>query len=125
MKSYVKRAIERIKRAEALSLKYSADGFFVAFSGGKDSQCVYHLCKMAGVKFTATYAVTTVDSPELVKFIKTNYPDVELKRPERTFYQLIIDKMMLPTRVKRFCCAKLKEVNGGESDHHWSAQSRK
>jgi 3'-phosphoadenosine 5'-phosphosulfate sulfotransferase (PAPS reductase)/FAD synthetase len=39
------------------------EGYFVAFSGGKDSQCVYHLCKMAGVKFDAHYSVTSVDPP--------------------------------------------------------------
>ena len=50
------------------------EGYYVAFSGGKDSQCVYHLCKMAGVKFDAHYNVTSVDPPELVRFIKKNYP---------------------------------------------------
>ena len=34
------------------------DGYFIAFSGGKDSQCVYHLAKMAEVKFDAHYAIT-------------------------------------------------------------------
>lgn len=24
------------------------DGYFLAFSGGKDSQCVFHLCKLGG-----------------------------------------------------------------------------
>ena len=39
------------------------EGYFVAFSGGKDSQCIYHLCEMAGVKFDAHYSVTSVDPP--------------------------------------------------------------
>lgn len=35
-------AIERLKAFEP------EEGYYVAFSGGKDSQCVYHLCKMGG-----------------------------------------------------------------------------
>lgn len=65
----VELAIKRLKAFEP------PEGYYVAFSGGKDSQCVYHLCKMASVKFDAHYAITSVDPPELVQFIKKNYPD--------------------------------------------------
>lgn len=40
-------AIDRLRSFEP------EEGYFLAFSGGKDSQCVYHLAKMAGVKFDA------------------------------------------------------------------------
>ena len=43
----VELAIRRLKGFEP------PEGYYVAFSGGKDSQCIYHLCKMAGVKFDA------------------------------------------------------------------------
>ena len=66
----VQKAINRLKMFEP------REGYFLAFSGGKDSQCIYHLAKMAGVKFEAHYSVTTVDPPELVRFIKKEYPDV-------------------------------------------------
>ena len=33
------------------------EGYFLAFSGGKDSQAVYHLCREAGVKFDAHYSL--------------------------------------------------------------------
>ena len=56
------------------------EGYYVAFSGGKDSQCVYHLCQIAGVKFDAHYSVTSVDPPELVRFIREHYPDVQFER---------------------------------------------
>ena len=95
-----------------MALKMSDKGFFLAFSGGKDSQCLYHIAKMAGVKFEAHYSLTTLDPPELVRFIKRNYPDVIIDRPKRTFLQLCKDKGMLPTRVARFCCAELKESSG-------------
>ena len=57
------------------------EGYYLAFSGGKDSQCVYHLAQLAGVKFDAHYSVTSVDPPELVRFIKTQYPDVSIDIP--------------------------------------------
>ena len=43
----VEDAIQRLKSFEP------KDGYYLAFSGGKDSQCIYHLAKMAGVKFDA------------------------------------------------------------------------
>ena len=64
-------AIDRLKAFEP------KEGYYLAFSGGKDSQCIYHLDKMAGVKFDAHYSVTTVDPPELMRFIREQYPDVE------------------------------------------------
>lgn len=94
------------------------EGYYVAFSGGKDSQCVYHLCKMAGVKFDAHYNVTSVDPPELVKFIKTHYPEVIFGYPKDskgnvvTMWNLIPAERMPPTRLVRYCCATLKETNG-------------
>lgn len=63
-------AIQRLKSFEP------PEGYFLAFSGGKDSQCIYHLAKMAGVKFEAHYHVTSVDPPELIYFIREHYPDV-------------------------------------------------
>ena len=94
------------------------EGYYVAFSGGKDSQCVYHLCKMAEVKFDAHYAVTSVDPPELVRFIKKNYPDVEFSRQHDkngkpiTMWNLIASHTLPPTRKARYCCGALKEPGG-------------
>ena len=53
----VQTAIGRLKAFEP------PEGYFLAFSGGKDSQAVYHLAKLAGVKFDAHYSLTTVDPP--------------------------------------------------------------
>ena len=105
-------AIKRIKAFEP------PEGYYVAFSGGKDSQCVYHLCKMAGVKFDAHYTITSVDPPELVRFIKKNYPDVLFERQHKkdgtpiTMWSLIPDQRMPPTRIARYCCEVLKETSG-------------
>jgi phosphoadenosine phosphosulfate reductase len=108
----VDRAIETIQKAESLALKYQDYGFHLAFSGGKDSQVIYELCKMAGVKFRPVMQVTTIDPPEVMRFIRKNYPDVILERPEINFYKLIVKKMGLPTRRMRYCCQYLKEQAG-------------
>ncbi len=44
-------SIDLLRKSEALALRYYAAGFYLAFSGGKDSQALYHLAKLAGVKF--------------------------------------------------------------------------
>jgi phosphoadenosine phosphosulfate reductase len=108
----IQRTIESIQKAEKLALQYSPDGFHLAFSGGKDSQVIYHLSKMAGVKFKAVMQVTTIDPPELMKFVRRNYPDVIMERPEINFYELIKKKHILPTMKVRYCCQYLKEGAG-------------
>lgn len=76
-------SIALIRKAEKLSLAMQPDkGFHVGFSGGKDSQVVLELVKMAGVKYHAVYNVTTNDPADNVRFIKNHYPDVEFKIPE-------------------------------------------
>ena len=108
----VQTAVDRLKAFEP------EDGYYVAFSGGKDSQCIYHLCQRAGVKFDAHYRVTSVDPPELVRFIKEQYPDVEIEFPRDddgkviTMWGLIPLKKMPPTRIVRYCCKSLKESGG-------------
>lgn len=99
-------SIERLRAFEP------PEGYYLAFSGGKDSQVIYHLAKEAGVKFDAHYNVTGIDPPELVYFMKKNYPDVIRDMHEKSMFRLIEEKG-LPTRLKRFCCEKLKE-RGGE-----------
>ena len=109
MKEDVQYSIDLLRRSERLALRMNPKGFWLAFSGGKDSQCVYHLAKMAGVKFEAHYSLTTLDPPELIRFIRDKYPDVVIERPNLTFLQLCKKKKALPTRIHRFCCAELKE----------------
>lgn len=106
-------SIGLLRRGEALALRMSPDGYHLAFSGGKDSMVLYHLAKMAGVKFKAHMQITTIDPPELMQFVRGNYPDVILHRPAINFYDLIVKKRMLPMRNARYCCAYLKEQAGG------------
>jgi phosphoadenosine phosphosulfate reductase len=99
-------AIDRLREFEP------PEGYYLAFSGGKDSVVIYDLAVRSGVKFDAHYDLTTVDPPELVSFIKREYPAVEIHRPEKTMWQLIVENGMPPTRLVRYCCRILKERGG-------------
>ena len=47
-------SIALLQKGEATALRMNPEeGYFLGFSGGKDSQAVYHLCKLAGVRFPA------------------------------------------------------------------------
>lgn len=108
-------SIELLKKAETMALTYSESGFYLAFSGGKDSLALYYVAKLAKVKFVAHYSLTTIDPPELVRFIKSRYPDVIIDLPELTFAKLCLKKKALPSVGKRFCCNVLKETKGANT----------
>ena len=84
------------------------EGYYVAFSGGKDSVVVKHLCERARIKHDTHYALTTIDPPELVQFIKRECSDVEIVRPKRPML-IELEKRGFPTRWHRWCCEYLKE----------------
>lgn len=88
------------------------EGYWLAFSGGKDSCVIKHLAAMARVKHESHYAITTVDPPELTRFIKKFYSDVERHAPPINMWDLIVKKKMPPTRMVRYCCEVLKEEGG-------------
>lgn len=88
------------------------EGYYLAFSGGKDSEVVYDLAVKSGVRFDAHFSVTTVDPPEVLKFIRENYPNVEWHYPFKSMMTMVVEKGF-PTRQSRWCCADYKE-NGGE-----------
>lgn len=100
------------KAIELLKFFEPAEGYYLAYSGGKDSTVIKALAEMAGVKFDAHYNLTTADPPELVKFIQSQ-DDVIIDKPECSMWQLIPKKSMPPTRIIRYCCEAFKE-RGGE-----------
>ena len=108
----VKKSIERLKAFEP------PEGYYLAFSGGKDSVVCKALLDMSGCKYDATYRVTSVDPPELVRFIKNEHPDVVREVPRYddgkpiTMWNLIPKKKTPPTRLIRYCCQFLKEGGG-------------
>lgn len=87
------------------------DGFWVGYSGGKDSDCLKILCKLADVKHELVHSLTSVDAPETVQYIKSQ-EDVRIELPELSMWRLIEKKMFPPTRLQRYCCQELKECGG-------------
>ena len=121
-------AIERLRAFEP------ADGYFLAYSGGKDSDCIKILAQLAGVKFEAVHNLTTVDAPETVRYVKSQ-PDVKINRSyDRdgkpvTMWNLIVRKGTPPLRISRYCCSELKEPNGAGkivvTGVRWAESSRR
>lgn len=98
---------QKIDRAlRLISSAVGNDEVEVCYSGGKDSDVILELAKMAGVKYRAIYKNTTIDPPGTIKHCKNN--GVEILAPKNSFFALI-DAKGIPTRRARFCCSELKE----------------
>jgi phosphoadenosine phosphosulfate reductase len=85
-------------------------GYYVAYSGGKDSIVLLDLVRKSGCKHTVNYNLTTVDPPEIVQAIKAS--GAIIHKPRYSMWQLIPMKKMPPTRLVRYCCRELKEKGG-------------
>lgn len=111
LKEKERTAIERLKAFEP------ADSYFLAYSGGKDSDCIKILAQLAGVKYETVHNLTTVDAPETVRYVKSQ-PDVRISHSyDRdgkpvTMWNLIVRKGTPPLRISRYCYSELKEPNG-------------
>jgi phosphoadenosine phosphosulfate reductase len=93
---------------ELLRMAAGSGPLNVYHSGGKDSVVIAELAKMAGIEHRSIYHVTTIDPPELVRFVRTC--NVEMMHPGTSFIALVAKKG-LPTRWRRWCCEKLKHGN--------------
>lgn len=78
----------------------------LAYSGGKDSDVILELAKMAGIPFRAIYKNTTIDPPGTIGHAREM--GVEMVRPKKDFFQLVRENGT-PSRWARFCCRYLKE----------------
>lgn len=106
-------SIDLLRKSEKLARMYDPDnGFYLAFSGGKDSQALYHIAVLAGVPFKAHMNLTSVDPPEVIRFVKRQYPDVELIKPKDSIYNIAVQKGLLPSQKIRWCCEEFKENAG-------------
>ena len=106
-------SVELLQKAEKIALNYDAEnGYYLAFSGGKDSQALFHMTQLAGVKFCGHMNLTSVDPPEVIRFVKKNYPEVELIKPGKSIFQIAVERQILPTMRVRWCCAEYKETAG-------------
>lgn len=112
LKEKIDKSIALLRKIEPLALELNpTDGIYLAFSGGKDSQCLLKLAKMAGVRFKAWYSVTGIDSPQNVRFIMENYKEVNFIHHKKNFIRLVEEKG-LPMMNSRYCCERLKENLG-------------
>ena len=113
LRKKIEYSIDLLRKSEKMALRLDPEnGFYLAYSGGKDSQALYHIAEMAGVKFKAHMNLTSVDPPEVIRFVKQHYPDVELIKPKMSIYDMALKKHILPTRSFRWCCAEFKEMSG-------------
>lgn len=78
----------------------------LSYSGGKDSDVILELAKMAGIPYRAIYKATTIDPPQTIAHAKEM--GAEIIRPKETFFQLV-SKSGFPSRFSRECCSVLKE----------------
>ena len=97
-----------LQTVKFLQVCYKAAGepLEIAYSGGKDSDVILELAKMAGIEYRAIYKNTTIDPPGTIKHAKDN--GVEIRRPKESFFSMM-KKNGYPNRFKRFCCGVLKE----------------
>ncbi len=86
-------------------------GYYVAFSGGKDSIIIKDLVIKSGVKYDIHYNNTTIDPPELGMYIRKYHPEVKQHYPERSYFKEMV-KRGFPLRQQRWCCEYLKEKGG-------------
>lgn len=98
---------KKVDRAIRLLQSIPQDGDIeVSYSGGKDSDVILELAKMAGIPYRAIYKNTTIDPPGTIAHAREM--GAEVVRPKKAFFQLI-SEIGFPDRVSRWCCSVLKE----------------
>lgn len=99
-----------LKIQRAVGLLRSHKPVHGAFSGGKGSIAAKHLALLAEIPVEWHYHVTTIDPPEVVRFIRDHHPDVVFDRPKWGHMLLSrAQKKGVPSRVVRWCCDEYKE----------------
>lgn len=98
---------KKVARAVRLLQSIPKDGpIEVSYSGGKDSDVILELAKMAGIEYRAIYKNTTIDPPGTIKHCKEK--GVEILQPKKTFFK-VVEENGDPSRFFRTCCSHLKE----------------
>lgn len=109
LKELEEKAIARLKLFEP-NPEFE-DPYYLAYSGGKDSDVILVLAELAGVRYEAVHNLTSADAPETVYYVKSK-PNVKIDKPRTTMWKLIPEKAFPPTRLFRYCCSELKERGG-------------
>lgn len=99
----VERAIELLRMYQPKDRPY-----WGCFSGGKDSCVIKEIARIGDINVIWHYNVTTIDPPELVRFIKRHHPDVIFHSPAVPLF-VRAETHGFPTRLVRWCCEEYKE----------------
>lgn len=110
----IQKAIKLLQMFEQSAINLSSDGYYLCFSGGKDSIVLAKLTEMAGVKHKLHTSNTTIDPPELIYFIRKHYPQTiwEGKNRKPLPLSMVANRKGPPNRLKRWCCLEYKEAGG-------------
>lgn len=110
-------AIELIRMASRMSMRYYGKPIICTYSGGKDSDVLLEVFKRSGVEFEVHNSHTTADAPQTVYHIREKFRQLEnegikctIQKPVLSMWQLIPRKNLPPTRIARYCCRYLKET---------------
>lgn len=99
---------KKVERALWLLRAAAADSdqpIEISYSGGKDSDVILKLARMAGIPYRAIYKNTTIDPPGTIKHCRDN--GVEIVR--RKSFAQVIQAKGFPNFLRRHCCRELKE----------------
>ena len=102
----VNQAIKLIQSASKIAAENGCPEIEVCYSGGKDSDVILELTKMAGGPYRAIYKNTTIDNCGAISHAQAM--GAEMVRPKLSFFELIA-KHGLPNKMGRLCCGYLKE----------------
>jgi phosphoadenosine phosphosulfate reductase len=83
------------------------EGYYLCFSGGKDSIVCKQLLILSGVKWTGGYSFPGIDPPEIISYIRKYHSDIEIIRSP-SFVKNVIKKGP-PTIMRRWCCDAQKK----------------
>ncbi len=102
----------KVKEAIFIIRKHAPVGeiYYLAYSGGKDSDVLLHIVRRSGVNFKAIHNFTSIAHIEQRRHV-AKQKNVSVIKPKQTFYQLV-EKKGLPTRFRRWCCGVLKHDFG-------------
>lgn len=129
MNEWLSKKVEESKKilqlASEISKTYYHKPLVLTYSGGKDSDTIVQLARecLSTDDFEIVNNHTSVDAPETVYYIRERFREwsvcgikctVQIPRyadgTQKTMWNMI-PKTGLPTRLKRFCCAELKEMS--------------
>lgn len=121
----VEKAKRTLRLAADMSRTYYEKPLILAYSGGKDSDCLLHLAEttLKANEFEVLNSHTTIDPPEVVYHIRDTFKRLNgggivttirnmptKDQTQVTLWELIVKAGIPPTRLQRYCCAKLKET---------------